>query len=215
MSTTMSVTRALTKLKTLDRKINEMIVNFQGICVVKGSAGLPFGYTKLEDYEKDIRGKYQSITDLIIFRDKLKAAIVSSNATVTVNIAGKNMTVAEAIEKKTSIQYRASLDAQLRRIFAIANNEFERDERKCQDRLDDLLKQNFGKEAKAKDDEVEAITKPFLDRNKPKLIDPISIQSKIEDLDKEITEFNDEVDVVLSESNAKTMITIEESDPSK
>ena len=213
MSTTMSVTRALTKLKTLDRKINNAIVQFDGICVVKGKNGLPFGVTKLEDYEKSVRTKYQSLTDLILFRDKLKSAIVKSNATTTVTIADQNMTVAEAIERKTSIQYRKSLVTELRRSFSAANNEFERDDRKCQERLDSMIVQNLGKEATPKSDEYEAIAKPFLERNQPRLLDPIKMQDETDKLDNEIISFEEEVDVVLSESNAKTDITIDSVDP--
>jgi hypothetical protein len=55
---------------------------------------------------------------------------------------------------------------------------------------------------------MEAIAKPFLERNEAKLEDPLNLDSLIESLSQEILEFTSNVDYVLSESNALTQIEI-------
>ena len=47
--------------------------------------------------------------DLISRRNKIKSAIIMSNAKTVVEVAGKQMTVAEAIDKKSSIEYEKEL----------------------------------------------------------------------------------------------------------
>jgi hypothetical protein len=76
--------------------------------------------------------------------------------------------------------------------------------------LQRLLEVNFGKDSKAKSEEIDAIPKPYLENNAPRFIDPLDVKKKIEELANEISKFEAEVDVVLSEANAKTEIEISE-----
>ena len=49
---------------------------------------------------------------------------------------------------------------------------------------------------------------PFFKNNEAKIIDPLDAKKLQEDLDEKITAFEAEVDVALSESNARTDITL-------
>jgi hypothetical protein len=112
-TTQMTVTRALAELKLLDSRINRTIngATFGGILVGnKVSAGL----TSVDDIEKRAKADFQSVKALINSRNEIKSAIVKSNSVVEVEIAGVKLTVAEAIERKTSIQYENNLLASLK-----------------------------------------------------------------------------------------------------
>ena len=97
----MTITRALSSLKNLDKKIEKLI----------GSAVFVSVRGELRQPDNDsLRAVelLQQIQDLQTHRDKLKSAIVISNANTRVKIAKETMTVAEAIERKKSIKHKIS-----------------------------------------------------------------------------------------------------------
>jgi cell division protein ZapA (FtsZ GTPase activity inhibitor) len=195
----LTVTRGLTQLKTLDKRIKKAIANG---CYVTYKVG--------DKQEQDCNPKsdFQSVMDLIQYRDRLKSAIVKSNAETKVKIAGKKYTVAEAIEAKTSIQYRAALLDTLRRNLDSVRYNVDEINQDVQRRLDRLIEASVGSDSKNKS-EIDAISKPFLQRNEAQIVDDLKIEEKIKTLDKELEDFLEEIDVALSESNAQTYIGIE------
>lgn len=75
-------------------------------------------------------------------------------------------------------------------------------------RLEEYLTAILGSKENAKKEEVELHTKAFMERNEYILIDPLKINTRIEELDEKVSSFKAEVDAVLSESNALTKITV-------
>lgn len=55
---------------------------------------------------------------------------------------------------------------------------------------------------------IESTEKMLHEKNDPHLIDPLKIADKIQALKKEIDEFREEADAVLSEQNALTVVDI-------
>ena len=204
-----SINRALAELKTLDSRIFKAI---QGTTYVGISVGKKpiLGYKDNAEFEIDVKSKYQSAKDLIARRNTIKSLIVNSNASTKVNIGAAEMTVAEAIERKSSIQYDAQLLNKLKSDYAKALNKHDTENERVKQRLDNLLEQNFGRDSKAKNDDVESISKPFLAQNEARLVDAISIKNEIDKLDAEIDEFITNVDYVLTEQNTLTKIEIPE-----
>lgn len=92
----MLVTKGLNELKLLDSRIMRKIKDASFISVAKLSAVNVDGKVSKEEFKANAKADYMAITDLIKRRDKIKAAIVKSNAIIMVEIAGKKMTVAEA-----------------------------------------------------------------------------------------------------------------------
>jgi sugar-specific transcriptional regulator TrmB len=210
MDMEISITRGLTELKTLDARINKAIGEGNYIAMTVGKKSV-VGFPTIEDFEKKAKSSLQSVQDLIKRRNAIKSAIVNSNATTKVTIAGQEMTVAEAIERKTSINYEKAL---LQKLVTDYNNtirRFEQESSKVQERLDELLKTTYGKDVKVSSDQYDSTAKPFLEQNEPKLIDPLKLREEIEKLDKSIAEFEMNVDFVLSESNTITKITVPDS----
>lgn len=204
-----SITRALSELKLLDKRINRAIneSTFAGFVVGKK---VMTGFQNVEEIEKRAKADYQSVNDLISRRNTIKSAIVVSNATTTVEIGGKAMTVAEAIERKTSIQYDYQLLNRMKQAYTKYVNHVENVNEEVKQRLDRHLETLYGKEGKVKAGENAELIKPFLEENEAKFIDPIKLKDKIEQLESDIEEFETEVDHILSESNTINKITIED-----
>ena len=195
-----SITRALAELKLLDKRITKAIneANFISYSINGKNAINTF---------KPAEEK-QSIEALITRRASLKAAIMKSNATTKVTIGGVEMLVIDAIEMKETIKYKQTFLEQLKSQYQNIRYTISSTNENVNARLDKLLEANFGKDGKAKSEEMEAISKPFLERNEAKLEDPLNLETLIETLSEEILAFTSNVDYVLSESNALTQIEI-------
>lgn len=204
----MSVSRALVELKTLGARIEKLIENFLPVDVIINNK-LKTGKTR-DEFVDAVKSNYQQINDLISNRDKIKSAIVKSNANTTVFINLEQMTVAQAIEKKSSIVHEKNFLTSMRNKFVRARHMMDQNNQLAQDRLDKLLESTFSKDSsKVKSDELESVAKPFMARNEATLLDPLSLDKVLLELEEKITKFESEVDIVLSESNARTVINID------
>jgi len=203
----MTITRALVELKTLSSRIDKAIEGIVPVTIITGKNS-PRGYATRDEFEKDVKAKFDSVTALIKRRKQIKSEIVKANALTTIEIADTKMTIAEAIERKNSITLEKKLSGRLSSSYYQILQQQEQLNARCQEQLHKLLEVNFGKDSKAKPEEIDAISKPYLENNAPKLVDPLDVKKKIEELENSITKFEAEVDVVLSEANAKTELEI-------
>ena len=203
----LTITRALAELKLIDKRIRKEIEASYFVAGVQKKKKIMGMYTK-EEFSRRANGEIDSVQSLIERRKIIKSAVVNSNAKTMVTIAGNTMTVAEAIERKTSIEYEKELLQKMKKRYHAAYNEVENANMQVKQKLDILLESNFGKDIKASENDVEAISKPYLEQNEWELVDPLRIVGRIEKFEKEIDEFEHEVDFVLSESNTITAIEI-------
>lgn len=195
-----TVTRALAKLKLLDKQINKKIDGSLFSSYKVGGKNIKDEFNPVQDL--------QAVTDLIDFRAKLKTGIMKSNSTTFVQIGKVKMTVVEAIETKDSIAYRQSLLRKIKNDISNAEEAVEYGNEQVKDRLDKMLVSSFGRDSKPKEEDIKAISKPFLDNNEYELIKSDKIEKVIATMEDEIDTFISEVDMVLSESNAVTTIEV-------
>ena len=125
-----------------------------------------------------------------------------------VRIGEREFTIAEVIDRKQSMTYKKTLLERLRIQRSTTQALFETRQEELRRKLDHLLEVNFGKDGKSNAESVPSITKSFYESNKVELVDPTNISARIGELEEEITEFEKEADLVLSESNARTYIEI-------
>ena len=206
----MSITRALSELKLLDGRIRQGIASGNYIGVQIGKKPINNYYT-LEDFKKRIQSSMDSVKALIKRRNELKSAVVQSNAVTPVKVGDKIYTVAEVIERKNSITYDRELLQELKRQKTEALNYIYSENNKSSERLDKQIDQILGQDRKDKQAEIDAFKLAFMDTNEAKLVDPLVLQLTIDELQKEIEDWDNEIDFVLSESNVKTMITVSDS----
>ena len=206
----MSIHRALGELKTLDKRIRKEIENTIFIGAKKKSSNTEYKTrTSIVDFNNNVNSSIQSINDLILRRKEIKEAIVNSNANTFVTIGDNKMTVASAIERKTSIGYDKFMLSKIKEQYALIvgfveenNEEVECD---LSSKIDNMLNANDKNNING----IEEFSKAYRNSNSWEVIDPVDLKSLIDKLEKEITIFENEVDVVLSESNATTFIEVE------
>lgn len=196
-----TVTRALAELKTLDKRINKAVQDCDVVKIRRKE-----DKWDIQEYNRQAQATYQSLEDLITRRDELKRRVLASNATTRVRIGKDVLTIAEVIDRKQSIEYKKRLLERLRNQRQIAQNTYESRVEELRRKLDNLLEVNFGKEGKCNPENVASITKTYHDTHKVEIVDPLNIGVKIKTLEEEITEFDKEADLVLSESNARTYV---------
>ena len=201
---TISITQALVELKTLDRRIRKA-ENHEFVFAAKNTDK---DSEAIKELRKRAKASYQSARDLMRERENIKAAIVSSNAKTKVTIAGEQMTVAEAIEKKTSIDYEQMLLSSLKAQLASIDHHVTAHNKSVDEKIDRLLETLVGADKEASAEEQKATADLYRERNGIYKEDPIGIQDEIDALEKYIADFLAEVDVALSISNAKTMIKL-------
>jgi len=202
-----TITRALTELKLLDTKINQKIAtsNFVHLLSKKNRANLnPESLTQLSS------ASYQSITDLIKRRNRIKSAIILSNSVTRVTLNNTQLTVAEVIEQKQLVDFYRNLFAKLKEQRQDVLVQVERLNAQMELDLQKILEINFGKTSNAKtnSDDIENISKTYREHNRSEMIDGINVEQKIEELENLINIYETEANFVLSESNAVTRITV-------
>ena len=206
----MSIHRALGELKTLDKRIRKEIENTIFIGAKKKSSNTEYKTrTSIVDFNNNVNSSIQSINDLILRRKEIKESIVNANANTFVTIGDNKMTVASEIERKTSIGYDKFLLSKIKEQYALIvgfveenNEEVECD---LSSKIDNMLNANDKNNING----IEEFSKAYRNSNSWEVIDPVDLKSFIDKLEKEITIFENEVDVVLSESNATTFIEVE------
>ena len=199
-----SINRALSELKLLNKKIASKTDSLDAAAGVKGIAS-----EQKDNFIKDSKAKVQQIRDLIARRDLIKSSIVASNAQTMVAVAGKSMTVAEAIERKTSIDLTKNLNRKVRESYYSAKAGVENHNEEVKRNADKQAEAALGADTEGdKGAGYKAIVDAYIERNKAELIAYEGIEQEIEKTQDEIDEFESEVDFILSESNTKTMIDV-------
>lgn len=198
----MSISQALVELKLLKSRI--LKCNNVSYVAVKTKTKT----VDVADFTKNAKASLQSYKDLLNRYNVIRSKVVVSNATTRVSVAGVDYTVAEAVERKRSIEMEKSMLGVLRSQFKTATTDMESHQKAQQERLDKLLLQELGKDSKTNVDVVDALTETFLKNNRAELVDPLGLQEVINTMEKSIQDFESNVDWVLSESNGRTQITV-------
>lgn len=198
-----TVAELLVELKLIDKRIAKAHQSALFVGVQSGNK-IPQGYKDLEEFKAKIKSSAQSVADLIERRNLIKSTIVLSNARTQVTIAGKGMSVAEAIERKTSIQYQKTTLQVMVDQFGKTTKAINAANADVKQRLDQLLAISVAKDSKTADEDTKMLTKTFMETNEVTLVDPLEILKVIEKLQVEIDEFESNVDLALSASNAVT-----------
>jgi hypothetical protein len=212
----MSVTRGLRELKLIDARIGSAISKLNALDVsqekYKGKALR--SNMDIKEFESTAQSRYDAVVGLQKRRASIKTAIMISNLKTKVKVGSgkgvKAISVAEAIEYKNQVKYEKELLLTLKKqkqqndkLIAEAREELD-------EKIDAMVSQNLGSDSKNKTQEVENISNAFVKANELRVIDPLKIEAKIKTLEEKIDTFESEVDIVLSESNSKTEIEVEE-----
>ena len=206
----MTIHQALVELKTLDKRIESAIREGEWVVANKHSNG-KIGGVDLKEFVETVKARHQKVTSLIARAEAIKRAVVNSNAVTKVTIAGKEYTVAEAIEMKNNgIERLHTLVQRLSSDYAAAKTVADRaNGTELERRADDYVRTMIGNtDVKGMTDEVKRLRDEFIKAQTMELVDPIGVLKQIEDLNEQINSFEVNVDSALSVSNALTNIEI-------
>ncbi len=169
----------------------------------------PVGFPNVEQFATEAAANLQSVRALIERRNQIKAAITASNAVTRVRIAGTEMTVAEAIDRRdTGLDYDRQLLQTLKTQLHEVEQTIEQERIEIERRAENHIEATYGAREKGDAEEIEKTRRLFIQRLEPKLIDPSGLRQVIQQLDETIDAFDAEVDFSLSESNTLTKILI-------
>lgn len=207
---TITVTEGLNELKLYDSKIEKAINNLKLIGAKKKSVD-KVGVVNVEKFVADAKAAHQSIMDLIGNRNALKAAIVKSNAITYLEIGDQKMTVAEAIERKNSIQYEKELLLAMKAQYGSATVTVNKENAKVDNKVDELIQALVGRDTTKKldKDEQAAVEVPYRAKHEWELVDPLNLFDLMTKLEADIDTFESQVDGKLSLCNATTFIELD------
>lgn len=206
----MTVHKALAELKILDDRIQKAIDAHPFVAVKKHGTD-NMGGVSAEDFKAQARAAWDKATALIARRNAIKRAVVLSNATTRVRVAGAEYTVAEAIDMKNhGLDGKNALLATMGLQWSRASAAAENANKNLDARADEYTKAMFGATDMTKAGaEAAKARADFVTLQTAELVDPLNLRERMSELEEEVNAFAADVDAALSVSNAVTTITVE------
>ena len=212
---TLSVQEALNELKVLDKRIERKLGDTKYVGVVQ-EGKLVYPASSKGDKDKfisDAKSSIDSLLDLIAYRHALKAGVLRSNALTEIVIGDKKMTVAEAIDYKTSIQSEKDLVQTLVNDLTQATTKMTRINNDIDTALEKKQNSLLSSEKDEKSAEFVKFLKEQAEREKATVLELEVGKALVSDYTKakldSIEQFEQTVDFKLTASNVSTGITVE------
>lgn len=207
-----TITRALSELKTLQSRYEKGLEGLNIVAVKQGTKLCsPNSSCKVEDFIENAAASLQSVEDIFARIIKIKTAIDKSNSVTKITVGQKEMTIQEALVLKKYLDLRKGEYRKLQVLSRTAKNTFEEALRDNQATIERMISSQLGREGVSEAQKATARkdAEEYIEKSKAvELIDPCKIDSLIKGLDSEITEFENNIDYALSESNSTTKIDI-------
>ena len=202
-----TLTRALSEIKLLDKRIADKLSQSQFVTLKVGNNKKTINGVIIEEFNTYAKSELQSIEDLITRRTLLKSKLAEANGKSRVKVGEKEYFISEAIEKKNSINLEINLLNTLVKQLNATNQTMQQRNNKMESDLNQLLNTKVANE-KSKDDDTLAFSKSYREMNETLIVDSLNLRAKVEKLGNDIHEFQNNVDFALSEINATTHIEI-------
>lgn len=204
--TTMTITRALVELKKLTNEIENLTPKVQAFIAVGDQKKI--ANTNLEQAKAESQAQRDRVTSRIERFSKIQNAIHKSNAETVVELGGKKMTVLEAINLKKVSQFKLQQLSSLTRARDLAVADHARRTTQMEDEISAMAQTLAGNGNKISEEQLATARKSVEANKKPEIVGLEEMNKAIEVLAKEVSDIVNELDFVLSESNAVTKIEI-------
>jgi tetrahydromethanopterin S-methyltransferase subunit G len=210
---TITLTRALSRISTLKKTIGKSIADneFVGVTTGRGEQKVLLNSSQsISSFEGRARAGLQSVIDQIEEKFRLHKAVVKANSIVNVSIEGfPPMTIAEAIEFKRNLQFDKQLLQKLRDDLRHAETNIVDQNRRLEGEINRKVETVYSNDkTRVTAEQYAQVAGPQLEAKEANLLDPLNIRKQIEDLETKIEKFESEVDFALSEINARTSIDV-------
>jgi hypothetical protein len=204
----MTIHEALAKIKNIDARLESaamatfVVANRHNNTKIDGES--------INEVKTKLTANRQKFDALITNRRKLKNAIAMSNANTKISINGVEYTIVEAIEEKHFAENRKRYLRSIMRSYESAKNIANTKNALLPDAAATFVASlNMSEKNGSSKDDINATMKTYIDDNTWELIDPNKVSEWIEKMEKEITDFCENIDFKLSESNATTVIDVD------
>lgn len=209
--TTMSITRALTRAKTIEKQLARLVESQFVVTLMKREVD---DVTDVyQDNLKMTQANFDQFNDLFAELNNIKAAVRKSNEVTKVVIGGEELSVADALVYKNTIAYRNSFLDRITRENRNAESRVEQSKINADNKFasvrENLIKNSQGQDVS--EDYLKTVLTEEERRLKKAIVEVKvsginNVNEYIEAERKRIDTFLEEVDYVLSESNATTII---------
>ena len=205
----MTIHEALCKLKTADKRLYDLEQNSIFIDAKKAVLDKIKGVS-VKEYSQSIQSNYDKINDVLKETQALKAAISKSNAETMITVAGKEMSVAEAIYffKYGIAQWEELLDKMTTEYKNMTNAVEKKNGSDLDSRAEAYITSLYGSKDKVNADEVVKAIEDYKEKQKYELVDPLNLNTRIAELREWIDSFKTSVDSAIQVSNATTIIEV-------
>ena len=209
--TTMSITRALTRAKTIEKQLARLVESQFVVTLMKREVDNATDVFK--DNLKMTKANFDQFNDLFAELNNIKAAVRKSNEVTKVVIGGEELTVADALVYKNTIIHRSNFLDTITRENRTADSRVEQSKINADNKFA-TVRENFIKSTQGQDmseDYIKTVLTEEERRLQAALVEVKvtgikNVSEYIEAERKRIDTFIEEVDYVLSESNATTII---------
>lgn len=208
----MTVQRALNELKIIDERLSKRLTEFVVVGTKKVSeARVVETRESIVEFENRAKGVLDSVDGLLKRQQELKHAIMTSNATTMIEVAGKTYSVMTAIDRKRTIENEKLVVKYMRDALIRAEYKVSQENDKMESYIQRQANAMAGGDLSSKkDDYIIAFEKSYREQNSWDLVDPLKLRDLIEQREQEISMFELEIDTALTVSNAITKIEIED-----
>jgi hypothetical protein len=199
----LTIARALNEVKMLTKRIQKTAEVRSFVKSQKGEAGNqePVGAV---DFEAHV----QSLQKLIENRAQIKNAISLANAQVLINVGQYRLTISAALAMKEGIEAQKLALNHVKKDYQNVKGQVNLMNDEADNKLANILEQNFSKDKRADANDYDAIAVPFNKANLTQVVDEEILLKNMEAYEAMIEEFESEVDFALSEANAQVKIKI-------
>ncbi len=154
------------------------------------------------------QSEFDKFSSLIANLATLKAARNKANSTVAVTIAGKTLTIDEALAAKSALVHKKELIRVLQAQFVNGQRNVDAAKAAIDQRVNQQISTMFGATRKASEEEINLLRSTAERASKVTLVYAAGLKEKIEKLVEEVGQFTTEVDYVLSEANATNVVDV-------
>lgn len=209
--TTMSITRALTRAKTIEKQLARLVESQFVVTLMKREVDEESDV--YQDNLKMTKSNFDQFNDLFAELNNIKAAVRKSNEVTKVVIGGEELSVADALVYKNTIVYRNNFLDRITRENRNAESRVEQSKISADTKFasvrENLIKNSQGQDVS--EDYLKTVLTEEERRLKKAIVEVKvsginNVNEFIEAERKRIDTFIEEVDYVLSESNATTII---------
>ena len=208
MEKNISIHQGLSYLKLTDAKLNKLAS--QAMVMANKHSNEKIEGKSISDVNDELKANLQAYHDLCANRSEIKRKIALSNATTTITINGKIMTVVEAIEEKHFAKNRRVHIMTMRRNYnnalAIVENKNSSVEALADKFVADIT---GGKDKTADPETIKKLREDYVTAQSYDLLDPSKLADVLKKMEDELAEFENTIDFRLSESNATTLIEVD------